>query len=86
MHLEILIRYGFRRLQDVADAEPEDLVDTLGIEVERANRLIDEADVILTAELREQLERQEENERRIAAGLPTPNAYLGKPSGISRAV
>jgi len=68
---EILIRYGFRQLQDVADAEPDDLADTLGIDEEKAMTIIDEADVILTEELRNELERQEENERRIAAGLPT---------------
>jgi len=71
VHLEILIRYGFRQLQDVADAEPEDLVDTLGIEQDKADQLIEEADEILTEEMRRDLERQEENERRIQAGLPT---------------
>ncbi len=78
---EILIRYGFRELQDVADAEPEDLVDTLGIDVEKANRVIDEADAILTEELRQRLEWEEENERRAAEGLPpvTLNAFLGLP-------
>ena len=68
---EILIRYGFRRLQDVADAEPDDLMDTLGIDAEKAQAVLDEADVILTDELRAEIERKEENERRIAAGLPT---------------
>ncbi len=71
VHKEILIRYGFRRLQDVADAEPDDLMDTLGIDAEKALTIIDEADAILTVELRAELERKEENERRIAAGLPT---------------
>jgi len=68
---EILIRYGFRSLQDVADAEPDDLIDTLGLEQEKAQSVLDEADDLLTEEMRRDIERQEENERRVAAGLPT---------------
>jgi len=71
VQMEILIRYGFRNLTDVADAEPDDLEDTLGIDPEKAQSVIDEADAILTVELRAELARNEENEKRIAAGLPT---------------
>ena len=70
-HREILIRYGFRAIQDVGDAEPDDLMDTLGFTEEQALAVIEHADVLLTEELRKKYERQEENERRIAAGLPT---------------
>ena len=70
-HREILIRYGFRELKDVADAEIDDLVDTLAISAEVAETIIDQADDILTDELRAKYEREEENERRRAAGLPT---------------
>lgn len=70
-HREILIRYGFRELKDVADAEIDDLVDTLAISTEVAETIIDQADDILTDELRAKYEREEENERRRAAGLPT---------------
>jgi len=70
-HREILIRYGFRELKDVADAEIDDLVDTLAISEELAEKIIDAADDILTDELRAKYEREEENERRRAAGLPT---------------
>ena len=63
---EILIRYGFRRLEDIADSEPADLAETLAIGEETAQTVIDEAD-----ELRIKLERREENSRRIAAGEPT---------------
>ncbi len=70
-HREILIRYGFRELKDVADAELDDLVDTLSISAEVAETIIDQADDILTDELRAKYEREEENERRRAAGLPT---------------
>ena len=68
---EILIRYGFRRLEDIADSEPADLAETLAIGEETAQSVIDEADDILTDELRIKLERREENSRRIAAGEPT---------------
>ncbi|MBJ94610.1 MAG: transcription termination/antitermination protein NusA [Rickettsiales bacterium] len=68
---EILIRYGFRRLEDIADSEPSDLAETLAIEEDRAQAIIDEADEILTEELRIKLERREENARRLAAGEPT---------------
>jgi N utilization substance protein A len=68
---EILIRYGFRRLEDIADSEPSDLAETLALEEELAQSIIDEADEILTDELRIKLERREENARRVAAGEPT---------------
>ena len=68
---EILIRYGFRTIQDVGDADPDDLMDTLGLTEDQAQAIIDHADVLLTEELRKKYERQEENERRVAAGLPT---------------
>ncbi|MCK6530526.1 transcription termination factor NusA [Myxococcota bacterium] len=56
---EILIRYGFRSLQDIADAEPEELVETIGIDREKAQAIIDEADAVLTDEMRRDLERRE---------------------------
>ena len=68
---ELLIRYGFRTIENVADAEPEDLVDTLGISDELAQTVVDNADEVLTARMRVELERREENVRRRAAGLPT---------------
>jgi len=70
-HREILIRYGFRELKDVADAEASDLVDTLSIDEALAEQIIEAADEILTDELRAKYEREEENERLRAAGLPT---------------
>ncbi len=70
-HREILIRYGYRTVQDVADSEVEDLVETLGIEEERAEKAIDFADEILTQEMRDKIAHDEENARRRAAGLPT---------------
>jgi N utilization substance protein A len=68
---EILIRYGFRTTEDLADAEPEDLVDTLGISEELAQTIVDRADEILTERMRADIERREENARRRAAGQPT---------------
>ena len=68
---EILIRYGFRSLTDVADAEVSELAETLGIDDDLAETIIDGADDILTVEMRQDLERKEENARRRAAGLPT---------------
>jgi len=68
VHKEILIRYGFRSLQDVADAEPDELRETLGIDADRAQVIVDEADAILTDELRRDIERKEETARRKAAG------------------
>jgi len=68
---EILIRYGFRELHDVADAEADELMDTLGIDADRANAIIDEADEVLTQARIAELERDEENKRRREAGLPT---------------
>ncbi len=70
-HRELLIRYGFRSIEDVADAEPDDLVDTLAISDELAQQVVDEADEVLTARMRAEIERREENARRRAAGLPT---------------
>lgn len=70
-HREVLIRYGFRELKDVADAGAEDLIDTLAISEELAEQIIEAADEILTDELRAKYEREEENERLRAAGLPT---------------
>ncbi len=68
---ELLIRFGFRSIEDVGDAEPEDLMDTLGISEELTQSILDQADDILTERLKEELARKEENQRRIAAGLPT---------------
>ncbi|MCO4774285.1 MAG: transcription termination/antitermination protein NusA [Deltaproteobacteria bacterium] len=70
-HRELLIRYGFRELKDVADAEADDLIDILAIDQALADTVIDQADDILTDELRAKYEREEENERLRAAGLPT---------------
>jgi N utilization substance protein A len=70
-HREILIRYGYRTVQDVADSETEDLVETLGIDEARAEKAIDFADEILTEEMRQKIAHDEENARRRADGLPT---------------
>jgi N utilization substance protein A len=70
-HREILIRYGYRKVQDVADSEVDDLVETIGIDPDRAALVIDFADEILTEEMRQQIDRDEENARRRAAGRPT---------------
>jgi transcription termination/antitermination protein NusA len=70
-HRETLIRYGFRELRDVGDADPDDLMDTLGLDEAAAQAILDHADELLTDELRAKYERVEENERRVAAGLPT---------------
>ena len=68
---ELLIRYGFRSIEDVADAEIEDLMDTLVIEEGLAEGMVDQADEILTERMREKIARDEENVRRREAGLPT---------------
>ena len=68
---ELLIRFGFRSIEDVGDAEPEDLMDTLGIGEELTQSILDEADDILTERLKADYARKEENQRRVAAGLPT---------------
>jgi len=68
---EILIRYGFRTLEDIADSDPDDLAETLAMDEDKTQQIIDEADEILTEELRVKFERRDENLRRIAAGLPT---------------
>jgi N utilization substance protein A len=70
-HRELLIRYGFRSIEDVADADFEDLMDTLAIEQELAEQVIDQADEVLTERMREKIAHDEENVRRVAAGLPT---------------
>jgi N utilization substance protein A len=70
-HRELLIRYGFRTIEDVADAELDDLMDTLDIAEELTETILEESDVILTERLKIELARREENERRVAAGLPT---------------
>ena len=70
-HRELLIRYGFRSIEDVADADVEDLMDTLAIEQEITERIIDQADVVLTQRMRDKIAHDEENVRRVAAGLPT---------------
>lgn len=38
--VEILVRHGYRAINDVAGAEPEELVEFLGIDAERAERVI----------------------------------------------
>ncbi len=70
-HRELLIRYGFRTIEDVADAEPDDLMDTLQISEQITEAVLEQADEILTERLKIELARKEENQRRIAAGLPT---------------
>ena len=70
-HRELLIRYGFRTIVDVADAELDDLMDTLNITEEQVQIVVDSADDILTERLKIEIERKEENVRRVAAGLPT---------------
>ncbi len=67
---EILIRYGFRAIQDVADAETEEITETLGLDRDKAQAIIDEADAILTEELRRDIEKREETQRRRASGAP----------------
>lgn len=56
---EILIRYGFRTIADVADSDPEDLVETLGISPELSQRVVDMADEILTERMRKELDEKE---------------------------
>lgn len=68
---ELLVRYGFRSIESVADAEIDDLMDTLGLSEDQVNAVVDAADEILTERLKVELERKEENKRRVAAGLPT---------------
>jgi N utilization substance protein A len=70
-HRELLIRYGFRTIIDVADAELDDLMDTLNLTEEQVQSIVDFADDILTERLKIEIERKEENVRRLAAGLPT---------------
>jgi len=70
-HRELLIRYGFRTIEAIGDADITDLADTLQIEEDLAEAVIEKADEILTDRLKIQLERKEENVRRRAAGLPT---------------
>jgi N utilization substance protein A len=70
-HRELLIRYGFRTIEGIGDADIADLADTLQINEDLAEAIIDRADEILTERLKVQLERKEENARRRAAGLPT---------------
>jgi len=70
-HRELLIRYGFRTIIDVADAELDDLMDTLNLTEEKVQSIVDFADDILTERLKIEIERKEENVRRLAAGLPT---------------
>ncbi len=45
--VEILVRHGYRAINDVANAEQEELVDFLGIDAERAERIITSAIGIL---------------------------------------
>jgi N utilization substance protein A len=45
--VEILVRHGYRAINDVADAEPEELVEFLGIDPERADRIIKGAQGLL---------------------------------------
>jgi transcription termination/antitermination protein NusA len=70
-HRELLIRYGFRSIEDVADSSVEDLSDTLAIAEELSSAVIDQADDILTERMRQKIARDEENARRVEAGLPT---------------
>lgn len=56
---EILIRYGFRSIQDVADSDPEDLVETLGISSDLAQEIVDAADEVLTDRMRKAYEEKE---------------------------
>jgi len=70
-HRDLLIRYGFRTIEDVADAESDDLMDTLAIGEALTEQILEQADVILTDRLKAQIAHNEENERRVAAGLPT---------------
>ena len=41
--IEILVRHGYRRMTDVADTDPEELVDLLGLEIERATQIVSRA-------------------------------------------
>lgn len=47
------------------------LVETLGIDPDRAETAIEHADELLTEEMRERIAHDEENARRRAEGLPT---------------
>lgn len=45
--VEILVRHGYRMINDIAKAEPQELVDFLGMEPERAERVIRNALALL---------------------------------------
>jgi N utilization substance protein A len=70
-HRELLIRFGFRTIEDVADAEMDDLMDTLTLTEEQVQAVLDSADDVLTERLKLAIARKEENVIRVAAGLPT---------------
>ena len=70
-HRDLLIRYGFRTIEDVADADADDLMDTLAISDVLTEQILEQADEILTERLKEKIAHDEENARRVAAGLPT---------------
>lgn len=44
---EIVIRHGYRSMEDISDAEVEELVDVLGIDEERAARIIQSCEQLL---------------------------------------
>lgn len=63
--VELLIRHGFRRVSEVADAEPYELAGILGLEEEEAEALIAEGERTLEVLILEDAER-----RKSAADLP----------------
>lgn len=63
--VELLIRHGFRRVSEVADAEPYELVQVLGIDDESAEALVSAAEKTL-----EDLILEEASRRRAGGDLP----------------
>jgi N utilization substance protein A len=78
MQRDVLVRYGFRTLADVADAEIEEIMDTIGVEEEHAGRIIDAADEVLTDDMRREIDIREDNDARRAQGLPLLRLVLGQ--------
>jgi predicted DsbA family dithiol-disulfide isomerase len=56
--VDYLVRNGFQSAQEVADAQVEDIADVLGLDEAAARAVVESADALVEALIREEAERR----------------------------
>ena len=89
--MELLIRTGFRAIDDLADADPEDLMAFPNVELEIAQSIVSQANELIDSgrvqEILEEIEAEKEPEDEVESGeaedvKPAPEIAVNKLEGV----